>query len=313
MKAENVKSLAFLAVFAVVIFALFLLIQNTSLITGNLWWIAPALAVLFLVSRYDYILQLKDYERAVIFRFGKVNRVGGPGWAVLFPPLESFEHVDLRTKVIDVPRQDIITKDNIEVNIDAVIYLKVNKDNASVINSIVEVEDYVKASQLLILSVLRDKAGSMTMAELISNVEDLNKAIKEELERVSKKWGIGVEEAAIKDINIPKTVLEAMHEQKAAVQRKLARIELAEASKAEINAIKEAAENLSDKTVAYYYIKALEKLGEGKRTKFIFPMELSRLAETISGSKASDEQLESLMKKYLPLVKELAKKGKKGK
>ena len=99
-----------------------------------------------------------------------------------------------------------------------------------------------------------------------------------------------------------------MHEQKAAVQRKLARMEGAKAHQAEIEAVKAAAENLNDKSLAYYYIRALDKLGKGKSTKLVFPMELTRLADSISNKNMSDDDLEKLLKKYAPIVKKLANK-----
>ena len=167
------------------------------------------------------ILQLLDYQRAVVYRFGKVNRVGGPGWTFIWPIIEEADIVDLRTKTIDVTKQDVVTKDGIEISIDAVVYLKVKKDNQSVVNSVIEVEDYVGASQLLVVSTLRDVIGSIKLGELISSIELVNAQLKEALEGF-KNWGVTVDSIEIKDIQIPETVLSAMHEEKAAVQHKLA-------------------------------------------------------------------------------------------
>ncbi len=308
MQAKELKQLIFIFLVVAVIAVLFVVLQNAAWVMQNLVIVVPALVIIYLIARYDYVLQLRDYERAVVFTLGRVNRVGGPGWAVVFPPLESYEVVDLRTRAIDIPKQDIITKDNIEVNVDAVIYLRVNKDNASVINSITAVQDYIQASKLFLMGLIRDKAGSLNLNELISKVSELNVSLKEGLEKIAKDWGVVVDEVTIKDINLPRAVIEAMHEEKAAEQRKLARIQGAEAHQAEIEAVKNAAENLSDRALAYYYVRALEKLGEGKSTKFIFPLELSRLAESLSGKNLSEGELESLMKKYAPLVKSLAGK-----
>ncbi|MBN1940981.1 MAG: hypothetical protein JW772_02250, partial [Candidatus Diapherotrites archaeon] len=120
--------------------------------------------------------------------------------------------------------------------------------------------------------------------------------------------GVSIEAVKISDIKLPQKIADAMHEEKAAEQLKFARIQSAEAHKAEIEAVKNAAGQLSDKALSYYYIKALEKLGEGQSTKFIFPMELTRLAESISGSVGSKQnpaELEALFKKYAPSVKKL--------
>ncbi len=287
---------------------LFILINNFQFIVDNAFWIVPVLIILFLFAKFDYLITLRDFERAVVFRLGKVVRVAGPGWTLIFPPFESATIVDTRTRTIDIPKQNIVTEDNVEVTIDAVIYLRVKRDNASVINSVIEVVDYVRASEQFVIGLIRDKAGSLTLSELISSIEELNKSLKEDLEKLSLKWGVQVEEAAIKDIQIPKTVLNAMHEQKAAVQKKLARMEGAKARQAEIEAVKAATLELNDKALAYYYVQALEKLGEGKSTKFIFPMELTKLAQSFSGKDMSQDELKALMKKYAPAIKAFLKK-----
>ena len=307
------KKQLFLVLLGGLAVVLFMLFRNVNLITQNLPIILVAVIIVYLLSRFDYVLLLKEYERAVIFRFGKVNRVGGPGWALNFPPFETYDVVDLRTQTVDIPKQDVVTKDNIEIVIDAAIYLKVKKDNASVINSVIEVDDYIEASETFVVGLIRSECGKLELSELIFKIEELDKNLKDDLEGLAARWGVEVEGAVIQDIQIPKTVLDAMHEQKAAIQKKLARIEAAQGHQAEIMAVKEAAQQLNDRALAYYYVKALEKLGEGKSTKIIFPMELTNLAKALSGNREmSSEQIESLMEKYAPVVKSLVG-GKKGK
>lgn len=306
-REKGFKYSLFIALVVLLAIAVFLVLRNIGQIAGNFIWVGLALLVILFVARYDVLLLLKEYERAVIYRFGRVNRVGGPGWTLAFPPLEDYDVVDLRTKTIDTPKQEVVTKDNIEVVVDAAVYLRVSKDAQSVINSVVEVDDYLKASKLFVQALIRDKAASLTLSELISRVDNLNDIIKKELERVSSKWGVVVEEAVIQDIEIPDSVLQSMHDYRVAIQKKLARIERAEGHRAEIEAVRSAAEQLNDRALAYYYVKALEKLGEGKSTKVIFPMELTNLAKSLSGEKgASQNEIESLLRKYAPLVKSLA-------
>ncbi len=249
----------------------------------NLIWIGLLVFAIYIFYKYDVILQLVDYERAVIYRFGKVHRVGGPGWALIWPIIETYDHVDLRVKTIDVPKQRVVTRDGVEVIVDAVVYLKVKKDNQSVVNSVIEVENYVQASQLFITSSLRDVIGSMDLSEVISNIEGINAKIKENLEKVSKSWGITIESIEIQSVDIPESVLNAMHEQKASVQQKLARMERALGHKAEIDAVKEAASHLDEKSLSYYYIKAIENMANSKGSKVFFPSEFSKLAESFTG------------------------------
>jgi len=310
MNGIQSKQWVFLTIIAVLITFIVILLLFKDQIIENLVWIILLLVFLFVINKWPIILFLKDYERAVIFRFGKVNRVGGPGWAFIIPLIESYKKVDLRVKTIDVAKQDVITKDNIELKVDAVIYLKIKKDSESVINSVVEIVDYHKAMQLYVVAAVRNILGSFSLTEAISNIDELNRRLIEALEKVSKNWGVTIDAAEIKDLDIPSTVLQAMHEEKAAEQQKIARIHLAEATKAEIQAVKTAAEQLNDKALAYYYIQALEKLGKSESTKFIFPMELTKLAGLIGGGKmvADEKEINELFEKYAPLIKKLAKK-----
>jgi len=264
VETEGAKQLVFLVIIFLIIAVIFLLFSNLDVMMQNALWVILIVLFVLIVWKFDFLLTLKDYERAVIMRFGKVNRVGGPGWCVMIPGIEEKVKVDLRTQTIDIPKQDVVTQDNIELHIDAVIYLKVKKDKQSVINSVVEVEDYKDASKLYVIALIRDVIGSMELAQVIASIEQLNKRIKEGLQKISEKWGIGIEAVEIKDIDIPRAVLDAMHEEKAAVQKKLARMEGAKAHMAEIEAVKHAAEQLSDRALAYYYVRALEKIGEGK-------------------------------------------------
>src|SRR3989338_1172945 len=322
------KEAVFVGVLLLLALVLFLALGNQNFLAQNLVPLVFAAFAVFMLWRFDFLLTLSDYERAVISRFGRVNRVGGPGWCLLLPPIETYETVELRTQIVDIPKQDVVTKDGIEVKIDAVIYLRVRDEPRSVINSVVKVEDYKRAAELYVVSEIRDVGGTLTMRELISNVDELNSRIQATLEKVAHGWGVEIQSVEIRDIDIPKAVLDAMHEEKAAVQKKLARMEEAEAHKAEIDAVKEAAEHLSDKAISYYYIKALEKMSEGKSTKIVFPMEISKLAAQISGKlgasvaaqpeAASAQSDEQLVARYAPLLaaalkKEASRRGRNGK
>jgi regulator of protease activity HflC (stomatin/prohibitin superfamily) len=318
MASNNIKYVIFLVLIFITLFLITMAIQYSEVLLTNILWLFLLAAFGYIVWKYDMILQLLDYQRAVIYRFGKVNRVGGPGWTFVWPVIEETDLVDLRVKTIDVPKQDVVTKDGIEVSIDAIIYIKVKKDNQSVVNSIIEVEDYIVASQLLVTATLRDVIGSMVLSELISNIEIVNAKLKEALEHTSKNWGIAVESVEIRDVQIPETILNAMHEEKAAVQQKLARMERALAHKAEIEAVKDAASGLDDKALAYYYIKAIENMSKTKGSKVFFPAEFSKLAQSISSSPIlSDKERRTLTEKneyYKDLLKEFvdnaAKKAK---
>ncbi len=276
-------------------------------------------ATIYLLFKFEIILQLKDYERAVIFRFGKVNRVGGPGWTFVLPFIEKPNLTTLRTQVIDVPTQQVITRDNIRITIDAILFISVDREKESVINSVVKVEDYKKAATFYVIAMLRDILGEFDLIDVISNTESINKRLTEALKGVAKEWGIKVNSVEMRDLQIPEEIVESMHKQKAAVQKKLAIFEEAESERAKINAIREATEGLSDKTILYYYIKALEKVGEGQSSKIIFPMELTNLLSSISDKinsgktpRINHNEKEKLAA-YLPLIKSYVENNKKKK
>ena len=315
MQNSTMKQIVFAGLLILVILAIYAAISLANIWTQYIIWVLIIAAAMLLIWKFDFILMLKDYERSVIFRFGKVHRVGGPGWCLILPGIEESNLVDLRVQTVDIPRQDVVTKDKIELNIDAVIYLAVKKDKQSVINSVVAVRDYTAAATDYAIATLRDVMGGMDLSEVLVNIEGINRQMKEMLEKISEGWGVSVDAVQIKDINIPKTVIEAMHAEKAAEQEKLARMQRAKAQQAEIDAVKESAAGLSENALSYYYIRALEKMAEGQSTKFIFPMELSGLASALSGKigiskgsggiNISPETLSQLA----PLLKSLQKGG----
>jgi regulator of protease activity HflC (stomatin/prohibitin superfamily) len=286
MAGVSMKSIVFLVIFlalagAVLLTAVFF--EDVSdFFIGNILWLLLLLVFVAFVWKAK-MLKIKGYERALVFRFSKFKSVAGPGWVMLLPFSDTYTLVDLRVKTLDVQEQDAVTKDSIEIKVDSVIYLKVKKDNQSVINSVLEVEDYQNAAKLFAVSTIRDIIGGMVLSEVISRIEDINKQVHASLSEIATNWGVEVIAVQIKDIDIPPALLIAMHAQKAAVQEKLARMEKAEAQKAEIDAVKEATEGLSEKALNYYYIKALEEMAKGRSTKVFFPVQFSNLAQSLGG------------------------------
>ncbi|MCX8190077.1 MAG: SPFH domain-containing protein [Candidatus Diapherotrites archaeon] len=317
-KERSYALIAFILLLAFIIYA-----NRTSLSEyyHEFPWLFVVLFVLFLFFMAGLfgkaLIELREYERAVILRFGKFNRVGGPGWTLVLPFIESHILVDLRTKTLDVEKQDVITKDSIEVKIDAVIYLRVKKDKESVAKSVLEVQNLEQASRTYIMAALRDVIGAMDCADLISNIEAVNTYLHETLSEITKQWGVEVVAVQIKDLDLPEPILKAMHEQKAAVQEKLARQQRAEAQKIEVETINQAACRLNENVLNYLYIKALEKISDGQSTKIFFPVQFTELAQAISNSIGSkNSNIEPLLKKAIQLnlekaIKKAKRKGKK--
>jgi regulator of protease activity HflC (stomatin/prohibitin superfamily) len=304
MVGASFKYVVFVVVIIMIAIFLGFSLTYIDFMLSNIFWLILLVIFVFLIWKYDFILQLVDYQRAVIYRFGKVNRVGGPGWTWIWPVIESSALVDLRTKTIDVPKQDVVTKDGIELKVDAVIYLKVKKDRQSVVNSIIEVEDFQEAAKLFVVSAIRDAMGSMQLSEIISNMDIINAQIKENLLKISKDWGVDIDSVEMKDVQIPDIVLDAMHQEKAAVQQKLARMEKALAHKAEIEAVKEAAKDLDANALSYYYIRAIENMSNSKGSKVFFPAEFSKLANIFSLSQLKDASKGEDVGKYKKLLED---------
>ncbi len=313
---KNVFFLFILLLIVLFIYFIIDLFMSSSLVVKIIIGVIAGIVILTAITvTSGAVLFLDEYERAVIFRFGRLNRVSGPGWTLIIPWLEKATRVDLRTLTIDIPRQDVITKDNVMITIDAIIYLRVNKDPRDVISAIINVEDYKEASKLFVKAQVRDVIGQMELSETISNINELNEKLKKELQQVSKDWGIKIDSVEIKEIKIPDEVIDAMHKQKAAIQKKLAIIEEAQAEHEKIKAINLAATELSDKSVAYYYIKALEEMSRGESTKIIFPMEFTKLASIITGkidgTQTEQNKADNFLKQYGPLLEKYLEKQKK--
>ncbi len=307
-KDLNFKFGIFAALTVAVIAIIILVVLNADVFSEFFLPLAVVAIILFVIWKANPVLRLRDFERAVIFRFGKVNRVGGPGWAFMLPFVESFELVELRTKTLDVPPQEVVTLDNIALKVDAVIYIKVNRDNQSVINSVVAVKDYENAVKQYVLSLIRDNIGKMNLSDLISCIEELNKRMKDTAMEMSGKWGVSIDAVQLQNIEIPKQITDAMHAEKAAIQEKLTRIERAKAQQAEIIAIKEATQGLSENALSYYYIKALEEIARGKSTKLVFPMELSKLISGVSDNFSGNtdrKSAEKLAEPYREILKDI--------
>ncbi len=316
VESYKVKQAVFAFVVLLVAITIFLILSNSAIIGVGLFTIGALAVFFFLVATYDFLITLKEYERAVVFRLGRVNRVGGPGWTFVIPVVESFKLVDLRTQTLDVKPQSVITKDNVVVSIDAVIYLLVRKDPQSVINSVVEVDDFRNAASQFVQAKIRDVSGSLTLPELISDVGKLNSILKKELEIIARNWGVAVESVEIQNLQVPKEVETAFSARTAAEQNRLARVQTALGIQGEIDAIREAAQKLDDKSLSYFYMRTLEKLGEGQSSKFILPLELTNLIHSLAKSTkraSSDEGLDSLFEKYAPMLEQYLDNKKKAK
>ncbi len=182
------------------------------------WIIAIVVIVVgFLASTIKII---REYERAAKFRLGRFVGVRGPGIFFIVPGLENFVKVDLRTVTLDVPKQRIITKDNITVDVDAVVYMKVVSPKAAIL----EVERYIIATSLLAQTTLRDILGQSDLDELLAKREQINNRLQKIIDDATDIWGIKVSAVTIRDVSLPDSMLRAIAKQAEAERERRSRL-----------------------------------------------------------------------------------------
>jgi regulator of protease activity HflC (stomatin/prohibitin superfamily) len=184
---------------------------------------AITIIIALIILAYS-IRVIREYQRAVVFRLGRLLGAKGPGLIFLIPIIDKAVIVDLRVVTLDVPKQNIITMDNVTVDVDAVVYLRVNEPN----NAVVKVNDYRLASSLLSQTTLRDLIGQTTFDDILSKREMLNKRMQEILDAATDPWGVKVSSVAIRDVSLPETMYRAIAKQAEAEREKRSRIIIAE-------------------------------------------------------------------------------------
>ena len=205
---------------------------------------------------------VKEYERVVIFRLGRLSGVKGPGIFLIIPIIDTIVKVDLRVVTIDVPKQAVITYDNVTVAVDAVVYYKVIEP-ASAVN---EVEDYKYATAMLSQTTLRDVIGRIELDELLSERETVNKDIQEVLDASTDPWGIKVTSVTLRDVSIDPTMMRAIAKQAEAEREKRARIILADGEFKAAEKMKAAAE-MYQEVPAALKLRELQTIAEVAREK----------------------------------------------
>jgi len=183
----------------------------------NFYILAVVLIVLFLWSA---IRILKEYERAVIFRLGRVIKTKGPGLIILIPIVDKMVKVSLRLVTMDVPEQDVITKDNVSIKVNAVIYFRVMDPT----NATIEVENYLFATSQLAQTTLRSVCGQMELDEILSQREKINNQLQDILDKSTDPWGIKVSTVEVKHIELTEEMQRSMARQAEAERERRAKI-----------------------------------------------------------------------------------------
>jgi len=219
---------------------------------------------------------LKEYERGVIFRLGRIIDSKGPGIIFLIPLIDKMVKVSLRTIVMDVPPQDVITKDNVSVQINAVLYFRVVNPTKSVI----EVENFLFATSQLAQTTLRSIAGQAELDELLMDRDRINQELQKIIDTHSDPWGIKVSLVEIKHIDLPEEMKRAMAKQAEAERERRAKIIAAEGEFQAADKLTQAAKKIDESPSALQlrFLQTLVEVGAEKNTTTIFPLPLELFA-----------------------------------
>ncbi len=224
--------------------------------------IAIIVIIFFLMLLASAIKIMAEYQRIVIFRLGRLLGIKGPGLVFIVPVIDKIVKLDLRTRVIDVPKQRVITQDNVTVDVDAVVYFRITDPQKAV----VEVQRYDVATSLLAQTTLRDVLGQESLDHLLSKRDELNKSLQSIIDQGTDPWGIKVSAVTIRDVALPEEMLRAIAKQAEAEREKRSRIIIAEGEFQASKKMTEAA-RLYEKTPTALRLRELQTLAEIAREK----------------------------------------------
>jgi regulator of protease activity HflC (stomatin/prohibitin superfamily) len=229
-----------------------------------------ALLILVIVVLLQAVKVMREYERAVVFTLGRFTGVKGPGLILLIPVIQQMVRVDLRTIVLDVPSQDLISRDNVSVKVSAVIYFRVIDADRAVI----QVENYMDATSQLAQTTLRSVLGKHDLDDMLAERDKLNQDIRSILDSQTEEWGIKVANVEIKHVDIDESMIRAIARQAEAERNRRARVINAEGEKQAAHAVLEAAQTLATipEAMQLRYLNTLSDIGADKNTTIVFPM-----------------------------------------
>ncbi|MEN6440163.1 MAG: slipin family protein [Syntrophobacter sp.] len=252
--------------------------------------IVVVLAILFLANA---IRILNEYERGVIFRLGRVIRAKGPGLILLIPIIDKMQKVSLRLIAADVPTQDVITRDNVSVKVNAVIYFRV----VDPVKAIISVENYLYATSQLSQTTLRSVCGQAALDDLLSERDKINAHIQEILDRHTEPWGIKVSVVELKQIDLPQEMQRAMAKQAEAERERRAKVINAEGEFQAATRLSEAAAIIQEQPIALQlrYLQTLREIAAEHNSTTLFPIPIDlfkpflRISELLDKGKGNKE------------------------
>jgi regulator of protease activity HflC (stomatin/prohibitin superfamily) len=235
----------------------------------------PGVFIIIFLFLFVSIKILKEYERGVIFLLGRFQTVKGPGLIIVIPGIQSMAKVSLRTIVMDVPPQDVITRDNVSVKVNAIIYFRVIDTQ----KAIIQVEDYLYATSQISQTTLRSILGQSQLDELLSKREEINAKLQQVIDQQTEPWGVKVSAVEVKNLDLPQDMIRAIAKQAEAERTRRAKVIHAEGEFQAAQKLAEAAAVLSQNPAAIQlrYLQTLTEIAGDKSSTTIFPVPIDLL------------------------------------
>ena len=231
---------------------------------------------------------LREYERAVVFRLGRMIATKGPGLVLLVPAIDRMVRVSLRTVTLNVPPQDVITRDNVTARVDAVVYFRVVDPNSAV----VQVESFLKATSQIAQTTLRSVLGKVDLDSLLSEREQLNEELQTIIDEQTEPWGVKVSTVEIKDVEIPETMQRSMARQAEAERERRAKIINSEGEYQAAQKLADAADIISQNpaTLQLRYLQTLLEMGVNQNTTVVFPLPMDVITPFVDAARGGGAQ-----------------------
>jgi regulator of protease activity HflC (stomatin/prohibitin superfamily) len=249
----------------------------SSILNDAVWYVVIALLIIMFL--YSGIRVLREYERAVMFTLGRFTGVRGPGFMIMIPIVQQMVRMDLRTIVHDVPSQDVISRDNVSVKVNAVVYFRVVDPDKAVI----QVADYFAATSQLAQTTLRSVLGKHELDEMLAERDKLNHDIQRILDEQTDAWGIKVANVEIKHVDIDESMIRAIARQAEAERYRRSRIISAEAEQQAAEKLVQAGEMLGKQpeSMQLRYLSTLQDIAGEKNSTIVFPVPVDILRSVL--------------------------------
>jgi len=246
-------------------------------------WIAIVVAILAVVFLASAIRIFREYERGVVFTLGRFWKVKGPGLVIIIPVIQQAVRVDLRTRVLEVPTQDVISRDNVSVKVSAVVYLRVIDAE----KAIIQVVDYLNATSQLAQTMLRSVLGKHQLDDMLAEREKLNLDIQKSLDAQTDSWGVKVSNVEIKQVDLTESMIRAIARQAEAERERRAKVIHAEGELQASEKLYQAAKILAQEPQAIQlrYLETLTVIGADKNTTIVFPLPMDLVAPFLAKQK----------------------------